>query len=639
MVFVDRTLYCHRPPPPPPPPWRPRSDCLNPAAKFFKASGGVAPTLHGIKSLSSVRSMSSSLVSSNHLNKDFCNSNGNCTLMTIQGYQSPGDSYNHLVKKDSLKCLVMHTALRALGSDKYLIDSGCWHFDSGSSNHVTNDRALFTTFEEDSDDRCVSFGDGGKGRIHGKGEIKFPGVGELKNVLYVEGSDGNLLSISQLCDDDFEVTFTQQGCLVTNKEGECVLKGIRTSGDIYVIQPDPLFLMVPAGFLVAEGEEEVSFVKLTTTTMEEEEDEDTDNSTINDDYYDLLSFEGKKLVLKKKIKKSDLCHPSKEGDLLSSDNAICFGSSRGWLAFIHLHYCIIYLYNPSIINHSIPCISLPPIDTLPSFIPSSRPGRKKSSSSSFNNNNSTTEHLIPQKIPAVSSETLHEDFFKKIVSCSLLPYSKSNSNHNCTVVTIQGYQSYQLAFCRIGDSSWTALEGTLDPYKDLVFFSEHQLFYALGSCGLEAWDLCNPASPKSTFITESMPPTMSFVNEGVECCCTRSYLVESSGDLLMVNRYYSRAICSKTIAFDVYRLDFVGKDWEYVPSLGDRVLVIGANHAESLSAHDFPGLFPNSIYFTAYNTSISNDLGFFNLEDKSIYRRHLGKKKVQPSPTWIVPQL
>ncbi|XP_059667575.1 uncharacterized protein LOC132312994 isoform X2 [Cornus florida] len=93
--------------------------------------------------------------------------------------------------------------------------------------------------------------------------------------------------------------------------------------------------MVPAGFLVAEGKKEVSLVKLTTATMEEQEREvepkDDNGTTTNDDYYDLLSFEGKKLVLRTKIKKSDLCLPCEGGDLLSSEDTICFGSSRGWL--------------------------------------------------------------------------------------------------------------------------------------------------------------------------------------------------------------------------------------------------------------------------------------------------------------------
>ncbi|XP_059667576.1 uncharacterized protein LOC132312995 [Cornus florida] len=576
----------------------PRSYCLNLAATFLKTSGSAGPTLHGIKSLSSVRSI------------------------TIQGYQQSrqlafctigdpswtairtGYSYSNLIKKDGLKCLMMHTTLRALGGS-------CWHFDSGSSVHVANDRTLFATFEEDSDDESVSFGDGGECRIHGRGEIKFPGVGELKNVLCVEDSDSNLLSISQICDDGFEVNFTQQGCFVTNKQGECVLKGIRTFRDIYVIQPYPLFLMVPTGFLVAEGEEEVSLVQLTTATMEEEEEEEElevepkdDNSTItNDVYYDLLTIEGKKLVLKKKIKKGDICPPCEGGDLLSPGDAICFGSSLGWLAFIHPGNCLTYLYNPLIINPSTPFISLPPIKNLP-------------------------------------SEHLSEDFFKKIVSSSLPPYDKNNSKDYWIVMAIQGYQSYELAFCRIDHPSWTALHGTLGPYRDLVYSVEHQLFFALGCCGLEAWDFRNPASPTSTFITESMPPTMSLVSKVVECCCSRRYLVESSGDLLVVNRYSSSAICSKTVAFDVYKLDFVGKEWVYLPSLGDRVVFVGANHAESFSVYGlFPGLIPNSIYFTACDTSISNDLGFFNLEDKSIYRRHLGKKKVQPSPTWMVPQL
>ena len=46
----------------------------------------------------------------------------------------------------------------------------------------------------------VTFGDGVKGRVLGKGTLDFEGLLSLKNVLHVDGLAANLISISQLCD-------------------------------------------------------------------------------------------------------------------------------------------------------------------------------------------------------------------------------------------------------------------------------------------------------------------------------------------------------------------------------------------------------------------------------------------------------
>ena len=45
----------------------------------------------------------------------------------------------------------------------------------------------------------VSFGDGEKGCVLGKGTLNGDGLPRLKNVLHVEGLKVNLMSISQLC--------------------------------------------------------------------------------------------------------------------------------------------------------------------------------------------------------------------------------------------------------------------------------------------------------------------------------------------------------------------------------------------------------------------------------------------------------
>ena len=63
---------------------------------------------------------------------------------------------------------------------------------------MTGDRSLFKVFESKNGGN-VTFGDGSKSQIKGKGIISLPGL-DIANVLYAEGLRVNLLSISQICD-------------------------------------------------------------------------------------------------------------------------------------------------------------------------------------------------------------------------------------------------------------------------------------------------------------------------------------------------------------------------------------------------------------------------------------------------------
>ena len=72
-----------------------------------------------------------------------------------------------------------------------------------------------------------------KGRVLGKEILDFEGLPRLKNVLHVEGLAANLISISQLCDQNLLVKFTKDTCKVFNKSQECVLEGERSYDNCY----------------------------------------------------------------------------------------------------------------------------------------------------------------------------------------------------------------------------------------------------------------------------------------------------------------------------------------------------------------------------------------------------------------------
>ena len=116
-------------------------------------------------------------------------------------------SISWVPKKDK-KAFIVHIALKAHNTSR-------WYFDSGCSRHMKGDASFFTSLEDYQDGR-VTFGDGSKSSIIGRGTIELPGFPKLENVFYVKGLKANLLSISQLCDTDFAVKFDRDTCKVYN---------------------------------------------------------------------------------------------------------------------------------------------------------------------------------------------------------------------------------------------------------------------------------------------------------------------------------------------------------------------------------------------------------------------------------------
>ena len=86
-----------------------------------------------------------------------------------------------------------------------------WYMDSGCSKHMTGDKSKFLSifFKQEGH---VTYGDNNKGRILGRGSIGEKDILIIHDVLYVEGLKHNLLSISQLCDKEYQVIFKTNSC-------------------------------------------------------------------------------------------------------------------------------------------------------------------------------------------------------------------------------------------------------------------------------------------------------------------------------------------------------------------------------------------------------------------------------------------
>ena len=122
-------------------------------------------------------------------------------------------------------CFMMKSAFKVM-------DTCLWYFDSGCSRHMTRNQSLFKVFESK---KCgnVTFGDRSKSQIKGKGTISLPGLPDIANMLYVEGLKVNLLSISQICDQDFMELFSKGKCLVLDEPGKKLISGVRTLNNCY----------------------------------------------------------------------------------------------------------------------------------------------------------------------------------------------------------------------------------------------------------------------------------------------------------------------------------------------------------------------------------------------------------------------
>ena len=101
---------------------------------------------------------------------------------------------------------------------------------------MTGDKALFKSLKEKVGD-YVTFGDGSHAQVLEKGTVEIPRLPLLKDVLYIKGLKANLLSIIQICDEDFLVQFSKKGCVIIDEEWIQVLEGNRTTDNCYGVVP------------------------------------------------------------------------------------------------------------------------------------------------------------------------------------------------------------------------------------------------------------------------------------------------------------------------------------------------------------------------------------------------------------------
>ncbi|XP_059665598.1 uncharacterized protein LOC132311617 [Cornus florida] len=397
----------------------------------------------------------------------------------------------------------------------------------------------------------------------------------------------------------------------------------------------------------------------------------------DDDYNDYFHFF--RVADQKKYRVRKNLGLAWQREYLTPDNAACIGSTHGWLVFLDPRNGYLYLLNPfikhqnfsSLHNHNhLPYIPLPSLETLPTV-----KGMRVLKSDNLSPSTSlvrdflmtffdqTNEHKSPPS-ETVALRTIHD------VVLSSSP-SSSPDNDQCTTTTtaVMNYGG-DLYFCKLGvDERWTLLSNDISYNRccDVIYFSKDGRFYSSGNHHeyhqLEAWDLTDHSCPKHQLIdpTFSNPRTIPDIPKTWHDSFVK-YLVESSGDLLLVFRIFNTEFVPggkekdpidppkfhRTLRFVVHKLNFKLNKWEHVKCLDDRSLFVGYNHSFSLSTRDYPELRGNSIYFTENYEELllmcntGHDNGVFHLDDNSInYYRTRDWKCTEPhyllvpSPVWI----
>jgi len=98
---------------------------------------------------------------------------------------------------------------------------------------MTGERSIFLTLTM-KEGGTVRFGGNQTGKIFGTGTIGNFSI-SINNVWYVDGLRHNLLSISQFCDNGYDVMFEKNNCTVINKDDQSIIfKGKRRS-NVYKI--------------------------------------------------------------------------------------------------------------------------------------------------------------------------------------------------------------------------------------------------------------------------------------------------------------------------------------------------------------------------------------------------------------------
>src|SRR4026207_1609595 len=96
--------------------------------------------------------------------------------------------------------------------------------DFGCSRHMTGNDKWFYSLTPTRHKEYIIFGDNGKDKVRGVGVVRVSDRFTLREVALVSNLGFNLLSVSQLLEDGFEVRFKEGGSRVLDSRGNLVCR-------------------------------------------------------------------------------------------------------------------------------------------------------------------------------------------------------------------------------------------------------------------------------------------------------------------------------------------------------------------------------------------------------------------------------
>lgn len=264
------------------------------------------------------------------------------------------------------------------------------------------------------------------------------------------------------------------------------------------------------------------------------------------------------------------------------------------------------------------------------------------------------------RLPSIVS-TYIDGRFDDILEKAILSADPCLHPDDYEVVAIFG-DHRELFIFKSGDNSWNTVHldggparGVVDViyYKGQVYFlSAHDEVLSVVNGSDEPGIFC----PKARTVMKS---TSSWDGH------MQAYIVESTGgDLLLVKRYMFKIQLQIegtseedldyryiTSEFEVCKLGLDQNSsqpkWVEMKSLGEEALFLGDNYSTAVLASEFPGCWPNSIYFTDDYLEFgppanfgSCDMGVFSLENGNITAPYTlnPTQKCMPPSVWIEPR-
>ncbi|CAL4947485.1 unnamed protein product [Urochloa decumbens] len=190
-----------------------------------------------------------------------------------------------------------------------------------------------------------------------------------------------------------------------------------------------------------------------------------------------------------------------------------------------------------------------------------------------------------------------------------------------------------LVYCRPGDEEWWELDdetdGTYHAIFDKIVGSQGTMYVRTDMHTFVAVNAALSSSSDACIERRGIPhpSTMRWSR--------KEYLVESDGDVFLVQFYTHGFYNSEVVDIDIHRLDTSGYVWEKVESIGDRTIFVSSSNCVVLSSASRAGIQPGCVHLLHEDCSDGIRLYTIRLHDRTMSCSLL--PGFSDSMYWVVP--